>query len=533
MLGFGWRRREMPVRKEPPPPAIPSGDDRRPQTRGAYMNGERSLTFRQWMPPLRDPREDVRSAWWRATARAIDIMQNSGWIAGAVLKANAAIMGDGLRLAAKPDPSLFGGNQAEANAWAKLVEPRFEAWAKRAYECDAAGVYNLAQQTDAALRSYWAFGEVLGQVAWIERSGAQTRTKLRLVPPHRLVQETNNVDLWQGVRVDPHGMPVAYRLRLTKPLLEHGQVVELPARDHTGRPRVFHLFSGDVGNYRGISPLVPALENGRDFSQLQRTTLRTAIVHSIMSATVKSPAPTIDVLNALQSNGEQGVGGTLDDWDNRRAGWYDGVNFDIGDQVGPVHLYAGEELVLNRSETPNQTYLPFARFLMHEFSSALGLGYPDVTGDYSGETYSSTRMRAASNWPIVLWRRRHVAGAYDQLGYECWAEEEIDAGRVPFPGGIDAFVANRTLACNADWRGPPKPQADDLKSAKADEVWYSLGVRTQEAIAADLGTDIEEVHAQLAREKASREENGLPEPAIIAPPKPENDSEDNQADESN
>ena len=115
-------------------------------------------------------------------------------------------------------------------------------------------------------------------------------------------------------------------------------------------------------------------------------------------------------------------------------------------------------------------------------------------------------------WPIVLRRREFLAGAFYQIAYECWLEEEIDAGRIQFPGGLDAFIAQRGLVTRADWRGPPKPQADDLKYAKAVQTLDSMGVTTMESICADLGTDWEDVLKQQKRERDMRKELGLPDP---------------------
>ncbi len=76
---------------------------------------------------------------------------------------------------------------------------------------------------------------------------------------------------------------------------------------------------------------------------------------------------------------------------------------------------------------------------------------------------------------------------------------------------LEAFLANRTAICKAEWKGSPKPQADDLKTAKAHEIYKRIGALTDEAICNDLGYDVEDVYAQRAREREMREEFGLPE----------------------
>jgi hypothetical protein len=72
--------------------------------------------FENWYPILRDPREDVRAANWRAAASTIDMLHKSGWIAGVVNKGCASIMETGLRLACKPDYGALGWEQKPARS---------------------------------------------------------------------------------------------------------------------------------------------------------------------------------------------------------------------------------------------------------------------------------------------------------------------------------------------------------------------------------------------------------------------------------
>lgn len=500
-------------------PALPASREGRPTPTAQYMRGERSPVFFDWFPVLRDQREDVRAAYWRSAARVIDSIQNSGWLAGAVRKSIAATIGTGLRLAAKPDPRVFGGDQAAANDWARGVERDFEGWAESPLECDAAGTHNLAKLSDAALRSDWAYGEYLGLVPWIRRPASVTRTKLQLIPAHRLMQDGNGVDLFQGVRVDRDGMPIAYRLRLTQPIVDPGQVIEVARFDAAGRPRVFHQFNGEVGTFRGISAFTPALRVVRQLDQLQDATLTAALIQAIFAATVQSTAPTQDILQALQSDNEQaatqGIGGSFDDYLGAKSAFYGDSRIDAMGGLGRItHLFPGETLDFKRSETPNRTYEPFAKFLLHEIASSIGISYSEMTGDYSGATYSSVRMETSVLWPVTLWRRTQVAAPLYQVAYQCWLEEMIDAGKIGFPGGLEAFVAQRAGACRAGWRGPPKPQADDLKYAKAVEILFNLGLISAEQACAELGSDWEDLFEQQKRERDMRSKLGLPDPLV-------------------
>ena len=104
----------------------------------AYMRGHNSGLFSAWNPILRDPREDVRAAYWQSAARTIDMIHNSGWIAGVVNKGCASIMGTGLRLSSKPDFAALGWDQKVANDWARMVERRWELWANSPLLCGQA-----------------------------------------------------------------------------------------------------------------------------------------------------------------------------------------------------------------------------------------------------------------------------------------------------------------------------------------------------------------------------------------------------------
>lgn len=495
----------------------PAAPAHRPRPGAAYMRNEQSALFENWYPTLRDPREDVRAAWWRQAARTIDLLHNSGWLAGVVNKGCSSIMGTGLRLNSKPDYAALGWDAKTANEWARTVERQWELWAGTALECDAAGKNDIHQLCKSALRSYFATGEWVAWYRWINRQESRTGTKIHLIPSHRLIQNSNGYDLFQGVRINETGLPLSYLLRLTAPIMDTGSIVEVQARDVGNRPVIKHCFDGDVGQMRGISVFAPVLQVLRQYDQLSNATLSSALAQAIVAATIESPSPTQDVLSAFDTMEDQGVSGSIGSYLDARAGWYENTNFNLGGLARVVHLFSGEKLDFKRSETPNSNYEPFARFLLRETAACGGFTAEDLTGDYTGATYSSIKMSTTTNWPIQLWRRSHIAAPFYQNAFECWLEESIERGDTPFPGGVEAFQAYRCAATRADWRGPAKPVPDEVKFASANEKLYALGVVSAEYIAAELGHDIEDVYDQRQREMEMREERNLPEPAAIAP----------------
>lgn len=503
--------------------AIPpsgSGEALAPRPTGKYMRGGRGVTFSSWRPALREAQDDIADAWDDAAARVADVIHNSGWLAGAVDQCVANTVGTGLRLKALPENETFGMTAAEASDWAKTVERRFELWARNAQECDVQGLRTFGQMQSAAFRSWLITGEILAELPWRRRSWNRYGTKVRLLPPHRLSRKTESMKrLINGVYTDEDGMPIGYRA-IRKDLFKHDVEYDVRARDAAGRPRVIHVFDGLPGTHRGISPMAPALQVARQFDQLADATLMAAIVQTLFAVTITSDEPTEQVLQGLLTPQEQaqmmaeGVS-PMEAYMDMVAGYYEGTTLNVGINGRLAHLFPGQELKFHTSNHPSTAYKEFSMHLLRELARCLGLTYESATGDNVGATYSSLQAATAEIFAITKARRQHVIAPFCQPVYEAWLEEEIEMGGVPFPGGIDAFMANRTAACRAEWRGDPRPHADDLKKAKSHEVWKRLGVMSDAMICNDLGVDVDDVYQQIAQERRLRAEYGIPEAQVM------------------
>jgi lambda family phage portal protein len=257
----------------------------------------------------------------------------------------------------------------------------------------------------------------------------------------------------------------------------------------------------------------------RQIDQLADATLTAALLQTIFAATVESDAPTHDVMRALQDDQEQDLeGGRPGDFDrlmSHRYEWYRSTRVDLGNFGKIAHMFPGESLKFNSTNHPNQNYDVFNKALLREISRCLCVSYESVSNDYSHATYSSVRQASADLWPLTLKRRAFYPARMMQMIWGRFLEEEIETGSLEFPGGIEAFRANRTAASNADWRGPPKPLADDLKAAKAQQILRSEGWVSRDQLCAEYGNDWLEVNRQRAIEKADDERLGLDPPPNI------------------
>jgi lambda family phage portal protein len=503
----------------------------RPRARASYMRNDMSPYLAAWQPALREAGEDVRQSYVRAAARTIDMVQNSGWIAGAVDQSIAYTVGSGLRLASKPDNVALDWTVDEAASWARDVERRWESWSNRPIECDIEGKSTVGKMQAQAMRSHFCYGEVLATLPYLKRGlGAQYGTKVQMLPPTRLVQDCEPPKMVQGVIRDDVGFPLAYRIKDPPESYRVPGYIDRPARDPWFRTQVIHVFDGQPGQVRGIAPMTPALRVVRQFDQLADATLTAALIQTIFAATIKSPDPTEVAMQAFQEMVEQqistaGTAGTqvpspFESWLTMRQGWYDQTKIDLGRNGKIAHLAPGDELTFNTAQHPSTAYEQFAKFLLREIARCLGLTYEDFTGDYAGATYSSVRMATSAIWMITLYRRVNIVSPFLSPIFEAWLEEDIERGWTPFPGGVDGFIEQRAAAARCHWRGPAKPQADDAKFATAVKTLRELGVVTDEWICAEMGEDWEDIYEQRQREMQKRKELGLPEAAAAKPAAP-------------
>jgi lambda family phage portal protein len=449
----------------------------RPQARYLRDTGSRVIGSR--VAPLTSHRDDVRAAWSRTAGLAMDLIQNSGRLKGAADQVIVDTIGVGLTLTPTPDftGTAWEGDDEKRKDWVKLVRRRWAAYSGNAREIDQRGKINIHQMADIALRWYVAFGEITGRFDYFgaaerARYGIETGTKLLLVTPTRLVQDTDpGVRLWQGVQHDENGRAVAYRFNVGDGF--RSEKLDFPAFDADGRPSILHVFDPvDADDVRGISTIAPAFRKHIQAEMLDDATLQMAILQTIFAITLTSESPSSDAFEALEALKDSGpagkgygdeylafLGAKLDQAAESRIS--------VGAEPQISHLAPGEQLGIESAKVPGQDYLPFSGSLARDTARALGVTYGALTMDHSDATYSSVRMESATIWPVALRRRSRIAAPVYHLGYSNWLDEEIGEGRIPFPGGYAAFRKIHARITAASWQGPPPPTADDLKSARA------------------------------------------------------------------
>lgn len=496
----------MAAKASKPRVRVPAGS----QPHAAYFQGEQNPFLVSWNPQLREHQQDVQASWEKAAARAISVIQNSGFMAGIVEVASGNVVGPGLRMASRPDLVALGWEQKFATDWARDVENRFRAWASDPNECDAGGKLTFNQMQQAAFASYLANGEVLSLLPMLRRRSA-TLTKVAMLPPTRLVQHTSDLDNWvQGVKVDGWGFPVAYRLR-EKDKTYGWKDRDIPAVDRDGRPNVLHVKDPTIATTRGISPFAPILKVTRQVDQYADATLTSAMIQTIFAATIKTNINGLAAFDGLMTNEDRG---SLDvgAFATAKGEWYNGAKIDLSQHGRIAQLFPNDELEFTEAKQPGSNYDHFMGWLMREIARGAGVTYENATGDYRGATYSSVRMAGAVEWLTVLRRRENIVVPFCRVVFETWLDEQIERGWVKYPGGYERYREQSAFASRTSWTGPVRPQADEFKTARAYEVRKDMFATTLAEIAEEYGRDWDDDMRQRAAESALALELGQPDP---------------------
>lgn len=486
-----------------------------------YMRDTKSGVIASRIAPLTSHRDDVRRSWQRAAGLAMDLIQNSGLLKGAVDQVLADTVGVGLTCTPDPDLTGLGYDDAEKAALIRTIKRRWRAYWQAPRECDMRGKLTGAQMVDIALRWSIAYGETTGVFDYFDparraRYGIETGTKLCLYPPNRLVQDTNEFErLFQGVRHDENGRPIAYRFQTSTSGLRETR--DFAAFDRDGRPAVMHIFDPmDSEDVRGISKLAPVFRKYLQIEMLEDATQQMAILQTLLAITLTSEAPSQDAYEALEvlkeSDGGRGYAQEYLEFLSSQLERAADSRISVGADPQVSHLAPGEKLSLETANVPGRDFLPFRGAMLRDVARTIGATYGGVTMDYSAATYASVRMEIASIWPVVMRRREREAAPVCQMVYANWLDEEIGEGRIAFRGGYRAFRANRARVSVAGWQGPARPTADDQKAAKGATERLANGTSSLDIETGDLGIDADALFEQRQREHDRYVQAGMQSP---------------------
>lgn len=500
-----------PVRA--PVPRVPLAEmAEKPQPMAGYLDATPGSTRPPLglSPALRTADEEIRAAWQPVAAHARHMLSQSGFLAyGVELSCAWTVGGDGLGINVVPDAEALGWKPEFAAAWARFAEARFREWSNDPRSCDSAGRMRFGALQNAALRSYFATGDVLASLDFGQKQHTPWKTSISLIDPARLATPLGYhqgvTAVRDGVEFDRRGRAVAYHFRQL-PGFTGGQTIRVPAITQSGRQIVLHAFDGDVGTVRGISPLAPAMASIMQSQNVGDAATMAAHLAALICGVVTSDLPSADLARAISDGGSP-----LLAMQQARAEWHGQLHDARANLTLPhggkiVHLLSGERLEILAGKAEFDQYEFLIKNGLREAARAIGLSYEQLTGDKSEATYSSTKIAIAEAFSIVERRRRILVEPLVEWAFHALVEEMIDAGMLDWPGvnqriALEDYRLHRHLI-RLDYRGPAAPSPDEFKAARAASIRVQMGLSSYSQEVAAMGSDFEAVVRQREADEA-------------------------------
>lgn len=169
-------------------------------------------------------------------------------------------------------------------------------------------------------------------------------------------------------------------------------------------------------------------------------------------------------------------------------------------QIGP-----DDELVEWDPDYPHEQFGDFNRAMLQGISGALeGAGYHTISGDMEGVNFTTGRLGNQSRHAVLMGIQTWMQDCFLDLLFADWLQWMLatnQLGTMPIAGferfNVPSWIARR-------W-GHIQPREESA----ADAISYGLTVKSLTQIAAERGVDIDETHAQIARERQRLEALGI------------------------
>ncbi len=524
---FDRLKRAMAAASSPEPPRMPGtalvpvplvrAEPERPQVSMGYLQRHDQGSGMPYLAPLRLADQDVRAGWAPVAGNVRGLIQNNGHLSGAVDQFVAYAVGSGLSPQIEPEADLLGWEPSFAKTFARRVERLFDDWARDPLSCDDRGQQTLGQLQAAALRSWFATGDVISHHTYRARPGAGYKTGLTVIDPVRVATPPLYNPSFPnaapgvfhyGIEHDAHGAPLAYWLRPVPGGDPRG--VRIPVFGPNGRQAIVHSYIGEAGQVRGISPFASVVEAIRQTVALGDAMVLAAHAAAAVIGTITSDLPSDAVARSMVGT----EGDPLAMIMNSRVAWHEGLaekkaNVTLGPNGKVFHLSSGERFDMHAAKDHYGQFPEHLKALLREISRAAGLPYEMMSLDRNGATYSSGRLGLVDFWSLVELRRSALVEPMSNVALANFVEEGIDSGLIRYPGGVTAFRKQKTLALKCRWFGPAKPSADELKSVRAAVERLRIGLSSLADETAANGGDWETTLRQKAEETRLVNELGL------------------------
>lgn len=473
------------------------------------FNRESSL----WSPPILSADRELLPEKVDADVRVRDLIRNDAFVRNGVTIQQDSIVGEMFLLNAKPEFKVLGLDEVWAEEFQEEVEAKFTLWAEsHRNHPDASRMNTLTGMARMIVGIHSMAGESLTSVEWLRDTGRPFNTALQLIDLDRLSNPNGEMDtkfLRRGVRRNMYGAPLGYWIQNGHPTdyldLDSYTWKYVPITKPWGRIQMIHLVDQwRPDQSRGVSMMISALKETRMGKKFRDIVLQNAVLNATYAASIESDLPT-DVAMA------QAGGGDKHALNNFAADYLASINEYVGGtrnlQIDGVKIpvfFPGTKMKLQPAGTPGGLGTNFEQSVMRYTAAALGVGYSELSKDFSDANYSNLKAELAGTERRMRVQKRNTADRFANHVYALWLEEALNKREITsMPRNAPNFYEglNKEAYINATWIGASMGQIDELKETQAAVLRLNNGLSTREDELAKLGKDWRPVMRQLAREQ--------------------------------
>jgi len=496
---------------------------------GAYDASSRmSNEMALWSPPFMSADAEILPEKQIMDSRVRDTLRNDALVQSGSTIQKDHIVGEMFMLNARPNFKYLGLDEVWAEEFQEETESKFTLYAESTKNYpDASRMQTLTGLVRLAVGIHTMAGEVLASVEWVRQITRPFSTAFQMIDLDRLSNPYGQPDtkfLRRGVVRDNYGAPVGYHVRNSHPTdwsdpdgftwkyvpLTRGQVVGIPSWDRLQMIHIVDQWRPDQS--RGIAMMVASLKEMKMTRKFRDVVLQNAVLNASYAASIESDLPTDVVMQQAGGIDANAVANYATSYLSAIAQYTGSSRNFMIDGVKIPHFFPGTKMRLQNAGTPGGVGSGFEESLLRYISAALGVGYSELSKDYSKANYSNLRAELAQTDRRMRVQKRTVADRFASTFYRLWLEEAINAGEITTvskkaPKWYDGMNAEAYSAC--DWLGASKGQIDQLKETQAAVLRVNNGLGTLESELGALGMDWRAVLRQKAREKKMMDDLGL------------------------
>ena len=433
--------------------------------------------FGSWLASNNTADTDIKRDLKTIRARSRELMRNDDYAKRfkRMVKSNT-VGNNGIRLQNRAKDSN-GSYDKKAN---DIIEDAFKRWSKKGV-CDVTGRYSLKEIQKMIMGTLAEDGEVL--VRKVKGYRNEFKFAIQLLEADHLDENYNEPDrnIHMGIEYDSWNRPVAYHLFKTHP----GNLTNVDkTRERIPANEINHLFlSNRISATRGIPWMHTAMTRMKMVNGYEEAELTASRISAAKGGFYVS-----------KDGAEEYEGDTIDDRGNL-------VN-EL--EPGQIELLPkGIDFKNYDPQHPTTAFKDFMKVILRGISSGLDVSYNTLSNDLESVNYSSLRSGVLEEREV--WKDLQVwlgENFLDDL-FSDWLDMALLSKAVPLPYfKYEKFNQPSWLYRGFAW-------VDPLKDMQANILACKEGLKTHSQIANEMGMDLEELYAELQKEKDLRQKYGI------------------------